>query len=129
MTRNDRAWNEYIKKEQDFIELGTFKSTTARGKKEWPKLSASNTNTSQNPITTVTNQPCLPATTIIPTNRVQGVEKRRLNKEICEKALQLAEKSVDQAMQFIRCSMPEKFLPHSSWYGIISCLLQQNYID
>ena len=36
VTRNDLAWNEYIKKEGSFIEFGEFKSTRTRGRKTWP---------------------------------------------------------------------------------------------
>ena len=36
VTRNDLAWNEYIKKDGDYIEFNEFKSTRTRGQKSWP---------------------------------------------------------------------------------------------
>ncbi|CAF3311922.1 unnamed protein product [Rotaria sp. Silwood2] len=38
VTTNDLAWNEYIKKNLNFIEYNRFKSTKVRGNKHWPPL-------------------------------------------------------------------------------------------
>ena len=45
VTRNDRAWNEYIRKDSDYIEFGQYQSVSTRGKKQWPR-SSSATSTS-----------------------------------------------------------------------------------
>ncbi|CAF1497236.1 unnamed protein product, partial [Rotaria sordida] len=41
VTTNDLGWNEYIKKNLNFIEFREFKSTKTRGKKMWPPASLS----------------------------------------------------------------------------------------
>jgi hypothetical protein len=48
--------------------------------------------------------------------RIQTEERRKHEKEVARQALELAHTSVHTAMDFIRNSMPDKFLAHSSWY-------------
>jgi hypothetical protein len=55
-------------------------------------------------------------TTISTTVRIQTEERRKHEKEVARQALELAHTSVHTAMDFIRNSMPDKFLAHSSWY-------------
>ncbi|CAF4321158.1 unnamed protein product, partial [Adineta steineri] len=50
------------------------------------------------------------------TIRAQKEQQQERNKEIARQAFQLAETNVHQAMDYIRQMIPEKFLPHSSWY-------------
>ncbi|CAF1320303.1 unnamed protein product [Adineta steineri] len=50
------------------------------------------------------------------TIRAQTEQRQQQNKEIARQAFILAETNVYQAMDYIMQVMPEKFLPHSSWY-------------
>jgi hypothetical protein len=124
VTTNDRAWNEYIKKGLNFIEFGSFKSTTKWAQKEWPSqmLSSSSPQAHSTTTTTTTSTiiPHRPTTTAIATTsamaRMQTTkEKNKYEKEIAKQALDLAQTNVDNAMDLIRHSMPDKFLAHSSW--------------
>ena len=131
---NDRAWNEYIKKGLNFIEFGTFKSTTVRAQREWPSQmfssspcssprtfssSVSSLQTIHVPTTTtIINRSCPPVTTTTVSTLTRIPSKERRNereKDIAEQALKLANTSVHDAMDLVRSSMPDKFLAHSSW--------------
>ena len=119
MTKNDRAWNEYIKTGYDCIELGSFKSTTARGTKQWPVSSPlSFLPSSQAALTTNVGNQYRRATTTSATviHRTTAETTRAYEKNIARKALQLARTSIDKAMDLIKIEMPEKFLLYSSWY-------------
>ena len=68
VTQNDRAWNEYIRKEGDYIEFGTFQSVSTRGHKQWPTSSSSDHDQSRQAATTTTAM----------TTRAQAGERRQL---------------------------------------------------
>ena len=125
VTRNDMAWNEYIKKEGDYIEFNEFKSTRVRSEKQWPSSSAAASVAASASITSHTtdpsNQPLVPiisrqSSTSVTTVRAQIEARRQYEHENVVKALQLAETNVHQAMDLIRHALPTKFLAHSSWY-------------
>lgn len=107
VTRNDRAWNEYIRKEGDYIEFGDYQSISARGQKQWPAAATSSLSTSDQAQSTT----AITTTTRMGT-RAQAEERRQLAKQ----ALDLAETSINNAMDLIRHALPEKFLAHSTWY-------------
>jgi hypothetical protein len=138
VTDNDLAWNEYIKKGGHFIEYGEFKSIKPQSQREWASLSttaaAAAALPSQPPVastplpplsvstaartTTTINQQqplILPRTTRTTTVRAQAEERRQRDDEIAREALALAERSVDEAMDYIREQKPNKFLHHSKW--------------
>ena len=120
VTRNDRAWNEYIRKGDDYIEFGDYQSVSARGQKQWPVSSSSSPPSSPSATSLDQGQSTRTATTTTTTTttrttattRAQAEQRRQLAKQ----AIELAETNVDSAMDFIRRSMPDKFLTHSSWY-------------
>lgn len=109
VTRNDRAWNEYIRKDGDYIEFGDYQSVSARGQKQWPEAAAA---VASLPSSTSDQSSSTRATTRTINTRAQAEERRQLAKQ----ALNLAETSVHHAMDLIRHAMPEKFLAHSTWY-------------
>ncbi|CAF3254966.1 unnamed protein product [Rotaria socialis] len=132
VTRNDLAWNEYIKKEGNYLEFNEFKSTRARADKQYPSLLASSsssssvevasssqsntsdsTHVSHQQVPTHTNRRTTTATTTV---RAQLEVRRQLEKDTIVRALQLAEINVHQAMDLIRQALPCKFFAHSSWY-------------
>ena len=119
VTQNDLAWNEYIKKESNFIEFGHFKSLKARGSKQWPAASSSSSPAAAAAISTTSNQPqaSIPRITRTTTVRAQAEERRRQEEEVAIKAMQLAETDIRRAMEFARRAMPIKFFAHSAWYG------------
>ena len=102
VTRNDRAWYEYIRNGGDYIEFGEYQSVSIRGQKQWPATTASSSSSSTSDHGQSTRM----------TTRAQAEERRQLAKQ----ALDLAETSINNAMDFIRHAMPEKFLAHSTWY-------------
>lgn len=126
VTRNDLAWNEYIKKEGNFLEFNEFRSTRARGEKQWPSSSSSSSATSvmspSIPSHTTDQQPLVPivsrasSTSSASTVRGQIEARRQHEHQTVVKALKLAETQVHQAMDLIRHALPTKFLAHSSWY-------------
>ncbi|CAF0814618.1 unnamed protein product [Didymodactylos carnosus] len=131
VTSNDLAWNEYIKRGGRYIEFGEFKSTKKLSQKQWPpslRSSAATAPSTSTPMppspvstarttaaTTTTlldrQQPLVPARAT--TVRAQAEERRRRDDEIAREALSLAETNVDQAMDFIRNAMANKFMHHS----------------
>ena len=111
VTRNDRAWNEYIRKEGDYIEFGDYQSVSVRGQKQWPR-SSSATSTSSLSTSDHGQSTRAITTTSRMSTRAQAEERRQLAKQ----ALDLAETSINNAMDFIRRAMPDKFLAHSTWY-------------
>jgi hypothetical protein len=125
VTNNDCAWNEYIKKDGNFIEFNEFKSTTKRGQKQWPPSSSSSSSSSAaaTPIAgrlpvvavpVVQHQPLVPRTTTT-TVRAQAEDKRRHRIEVYTQAVELAKTNIDDAMDLIRREMIEKFVEHSTW--------------
>lgn len=126
VTRNDLAWNEYIKKEGNYLEFNEFKSTRVRGEKQWPSSSSSSSVApSQSIIIDTPGQPdrqLLPVsrqtstTTTTTTVRAQTEARRQFEQETVVKAMELAETNVHQAMSLIRQALPTKFLAHSTWY-------------
>ena len=126
VTRNDLAWNEYIKKENNYIEFNEFKSTRTRGEKQWPSSSTTSTpitsNTSDQPdrqLVPMSRQRRSSSTTSTSTTttvRAQMEARRQYEHETVVKALELAEINVHQAMDLIRYALPTKFLAHSTWY-------------
>ena len=111
VTRNDLAWNEYIKKEGNYIEFNEFKSTRTRGQKSWPSRDPSITSSSSSPL--VSNVTSKKKTTTV---RGQNEARRYYEQETVIKALELAKTNVHQAMDHMRQALPTKFLSHSSWY-------------
>ena len=82
MTKNDRAWNEYIRKGHDYIEFGSLKSRTSRSTKQWSRSSSSSfLLSSQAASTTTTTATAVHRTTIETTHAYE--------KNIARKALQL----------------------------------------
>ena len=120
VTANDRAWNEYIKKGLNFIEFGTFKSTTARKHIHWPSTSSPSSSAASSSRTTphIAAAAAAAAAAATPSagTRLQTHAKREQNKNIAQRALHLARASVHNAMALIQETMPDKFLAHSSWY-------------
>lgn len=121
VTRNDLAWNEYIKKDGNYIEFNEFKSTRVRGEKQWPSVS-SQSSIAFTTDTDTTNRPLVPisrpssTSTTTTTVRAQIEARRQYEKETVVNALQLAEINVHQAMDVMRHALPTKFLAHSTWY-------------
>ena len=117
VTRNDLAWNEYIKKEGDYLEFNEFKSTRTRGQQSWPsrdssiRSSPSVSNSTSNQIVRVSSKK-----TTTTTVRAQNEARRYYEQETVIKALELAKTNVHQAMDHMRQALPTKFLSHSSWY-------------
>ena len=113
VTQNDRAWNEYIRKGGNYIEFGDYQSISKRGKKQWPTSSVSISSSASVSSSEHNQLPrAITTTTTTVTARAQAEEKRQLARQ----ALDLAEVSVNDAMDLIRRSMPDKFLAHSTWY-------------
>ena len=117
VTRNDRAWNEYIRKEGDYIEFGDYQSISTRGQKQWPSAASSSATSVSSLSTSDHGQSTRAITTTAAaaarmSTRAQAEERRELAKQ----ALDLAQTSINNAMDFIRRTMPEKFLAHSTWY-------------
>lgn len=108
VTRNDLAWNEYIKKEGDYIEFNEFKSTRTRGQTLWPSNESSSSSSPSSSTVVSKTKP----TTV----RAQNEARRQFEQETVMKALELAKTSVHQAMDLMRQALPSKFLSHSSWY-------------
>ncbi|CAF1434531.1 unnamed protein product [Rotaria sordida] len=129
VTDNDRAWNAYIKKGSDYIEFGSFKSTTKRAIQYWPSQAPSSAACNMIPlhstITTI-NPPPAPITmtiTTTTTNTVKGgratatEEKQRQKEVIARHAFYLAKSNVNDALIFMRDnSIPTEFLRYSTWY-------------
>ncbi|CAF1515717.1 unnamed protein product [Rotaria magnacalcarata] len=138
VTNNDCAWNEYIKKGGNFIEFNEFKSTTKRGRKQWPPPSSS--SSSSTPLTVVSaaaaatpiagrlpvvavpvgqHQQLVPRTTTTTTTtttvRAQAEERRKHRIEVYTQAVELAKINIDDAMDLIRREMIDKFVEHSAW--------------
>ena len=127
VTHHDRAWNEYIKKDLNFIEFGQFKSTTSHGQKRWPspssclsQLTTAAATTTMSTLSSDNNQqmtiPRTTTTTTMTTSRGRLEEKRKHANEIAIHAFKLAETSISEAMDFIQYSAPAKFLERSSVY-------------
>ncbi|CAF1491267.1 unnamed protein product [Rotaria sp. Silwood1] len=133
VTKNDLAWNEYIKKDGNCIEFNEFKSTTTRGSKQWPPLSSSpssrsprcrspstsNTRTTSPVMTTTMNLPPAAHPSVVPkvtTAKVQAEEKRQYQLNIYKQAVKLAENNVDHAMDLIKREMIDKFVERGTWY-------------
>lgn len=111
VTKNDRAWNEYIEKELNYIEFCSFKSTSAHHPKQWTTSAASQG------VAAVESEGAPPSAS----RRVQALNRRAYEKDIAEQAFQLARNSIDSAMELIQKVMPLKFLSHSTWYGRSTC--------
>jgi hypothetical protein len=99
VTQNDRTWNEYIRKDDNYIEFGTFQSVSTHEQQQWPLVATS---------TSVSSVSSSLATT---TTTIQAEERHQL----AEQTITLAKTSISDAMDFIRKSIPEKFLAHSTW--------------
>ncbi|CAF2794228.1 unnamed protein product [Rotaria sp. Silwood2] len=127
VTQNDLAWNEYVKKGDNYIEFNEFKSTRIRSQKQWPSESTT-ASTLVTPVphislpTTTTTSivdrsvlPTVPRTTTT-TVRGQAEERRQKRIEIANRVLQLAETNVHSAMDYLRQASADRFLDHGSWY-------------
>ncbi|CAF4862134.1 unnamed protein product [Rotaria sp. Silwood1] len=129
VTDNDRAWNAYIKKGSDFIEIGRFKSTSKRAVQYWPSQSPPssvpcNIVALHSTITTI-NPPPAPApitttttTTIARDGRAAAAQEKQKQKEIIARhAFHLAKSNINEALAFMRDnSIPTEFLRYSTWY-------------
>jgi hypothetical protein len=141
VTRNDCAWNEYIKKGDNYIEFNEFKSTKIRGgQKQWPAQSPSSSSSPSHiaadatvvasiiPVqsqittttTTITNYPI----TITNTTTSRGgqlivEEKKRQKEAIARHASNLAKTNINDALIFMRDnSIAIDFLRYSHWYEL-----------
>ncbi|CAF1508106.1 unnamed protein product [Adineta steineri] len=103
VTGNDIAWNAYMKKGGNYIEFGSFRSLRQHNDQIQQLLSASSTSA---PV----------ISTRAMTARAKTEQRQQQNKEIARQAFTLAATNVYQAMDYIMQVMPDKFLPHSSWY-------------
>ena len=121
VTQNDLAWNEYIKKELNFIEFGDFKSLKARGQTQWPSLATA--AASDVPIRSIPAAPAAsnhpqalaPRTTRATTVRAQAAARRQQSDETARKAMTLARTSISAAMDFLMEDRPNEFLSRSTW--------------
>ena len=114
VTRNDLAWNEYIKKDGNYLEFNEIKSTSSRGQKQWPSTSSDSpsvSDTSHQP-----NRPSARTTTKTTTVRAQDDARRQYEQPTVIQSLELAKINVHQAMDLMRHALPTKFLSHSTWY-------------
>ncbi|CAF1511608.1 unnamed protein product [Adineta ricciae] len=132
VTRSDLAWNEYIKKGDNFIEFNEFKSTKTRGisPRQWPLSSSTESSLRSDdmaassggggggggerrrrPVPTITT-----TTTTTTSVRRQAEEKRQHLIATYEQAVKLARTNVDHAMTFIEKQMIDKFLERGTWY-------------
>ncbi|CAF1436330.1 unnamed protein product [Rotaria sordida] len=142
VTRNNLAWNEYIKKGGNCIEFNEFKSTTTRGSKQWPSSSSSPSSrspryrspstfstraTSPVAITTVDLPPPPPLpsspspldSSLVPkatTTKAKAEEKRQHQLAIYKQAVALAKNNVNHAMDLIQREMIDKFVERGTWY-------------
>ena len=129
VTTNDLAWNEYIKKEGNYIEFNSFKSTRTRGSKQWSSSSAvairSNASTPRQSLSNAASTlalPPVPATTTAAaggrTTRATTAaeERRQYVKRVCVEAIDKAERNVSEAMDHMRQHMPERFVERGTWY-------------
>ncbi|CAF1581087.1 unnamed protein product [Adineta ricciae] len=126
VTRNDRAWNEYIKKGGNYIEFNTFKSTTKLQGKRWPPSSLSSSSSisipssapaaAAAPAAAPSALAALAPPTPNTTARGQVELRRQYANDVAREALTLAETSIDSAMDFVRTKMPREFLHNSTWY-------------
>lgn len=135
VTQNDLAWNEYVKKGDNYIEFNEFKSTRIRSQKQWPSESTT-ASTLVTPVphislpttTTTTSMvdrsllPTLPRTTTTTTVRGQAEERRQKRIEIANRVLQLAVTNVHSAMDYLRQASADRFLDHGSWYDRMTTL-------
>ena len=111
MTRNDLAWNEYIKKGGNYIEFNEFKSTKKLGPKQWPSTDAASATS-----TPAQAQAVIPRTATTMTVRAQTEARRQHRIAIYREAFELAKTSVDAAVALMEREMIEKFVEHNNWY-------------
>jgi hypothetical protein len=113
VTGNDLAWNEYIKKDGNYIEFNEFKSTKKLGPKQWPSTNAASATS-----TPAQAQAVIPRTTKTTTMtvRAQAEERRQHRIAIYKQAVELAKTSVDAAMDLMEREMIEKYVEHNKWY-------------
>ena len=106
VTDNDLAWNEYIKKDGNYVEFNTFKSTRTRGPTEW----------SSAPSSLAASVASTPGRTTAATSRIVTAEQRRQeHKRLLGEAVLKAEENVDDAMDHIRTHMIDKFVERGTW--------------
>jgi len=132
VTKNDCAWNAYIKKGKSndifmrftlsvatmccsteglsFVEFGEFKSTSVRARQYWEATPPQPPASSHLPATTT--GPLIAAASA----RAKAEEKRKEQNRIANHAIQLAKKSVNEAMDFIGQSYQHEVLPRTTWY-------------
>ncbi|CAF1468639.1 unnamed protein product [Adineta steineri] len=122
VTDNDRAWNEYIKKGCDYVEFGSFKSTSKRAVQYWPSQSQSSpSSTTPSSIPPIHSKIPTVATLIPSTTTTAAAaaaeEKQKQKQVIARHALDLAKTSINDALIFMRDkSIPTEFLRYASWY-------------
>lgn len=131
VTHNDRAWNEYIKKGLllilkvnfnsysfhdlglNYIEFGSFKSTSARGNKYWPSQQ-------QEPLSTLSSIPIYGASnqSINSTAIVQKETeiKHQQQESLAIEAINLAKTNVEDALDYIGKHLPSEFIHHFRWF-------------
>ena len=103
VTNDDLAWNEYIKKDGNYVEFNTFKSTRTRGPAAWPSAPAS-------------SAAATPGRTRAATNRtVEAEQRRQEHKRLLGEAVLKAEENVDAAMAHIRTHMIDRFVERGTW--------------
>ncbi|CAF4992554.1 unnamed protein product, partial [Rotaria sp. Silwood1] len=114
VTDNDRAWNEYIKKQHNFIEFGTFKSTTSWAEKQWPSSPSSFTTTHSRDHNQTSVPRGAPTATTNVRSKIDDNQQRK--NAIASEAFDIAKINVYDAMDFIQKARPWDFLNHSQWY-------------
>ncbi|CAM2725917.1 unnamed protein product [Rotaria socialis] len=104
VTKNNIAWNVYIKKDGDYVEFGEFRDTGSSSQQYGPGMpndpsigNTSNATTSGKPMTV----------------RAQAEEFRKRKNEIADTALTIAETSVPKAMKYVRKKLPYVFMDRS----------------
>jgi hypothetical protein len=121
VTRDNCAWNEYIKKGGNYIEFNEFKSTKTRGgQKQWPSQSSSSSYLASHiPLHSKITTANYPTTTTNTAARGEGrtEEKQRQKEAIARHAFNLAKTSINDALIFMRDnSIATDFLRYSHWY-------------
>ena len=141
VTRNDCAWNEYIKKGDNYTEFNEFKSTKTRGgQKQWPPSSSSHSSLSASSSShTLPNIPIhSKITTTITTTynnnnntraeQKQEKQKQKQKEAIARHAFNLAKTNIHDALIFMRDnSITTDFLRYSNWYEFYKICLHFSF--
>jgi hypothetical protein len=117
VTRNDRAWNEYIKQGLHFIEFGTFKSTSKLGLKNWPR--SCNQSSISYEVTSTSSSSQIQNNLIVDDteSEIEVIdEEYERREEIVKQLLKLSETSPSIAMDFLQISIRTLREDNLLWY-------------